>query len=188
MGHIDKLSTSTWFTLLYYGQGNACYLHVIHVVLWTRQCLLPSCDSPCCTMDRAMLATFMWFTLLYYGKGNACHIHVIQVALLWTMQCLLSSCNSSCCTLDKAMLATFTWFFSNEWVIMIRLTRELTTKTLTNYRAKVQCSQLNGLDFTSFPEVRPLWHSSQVPRQWLDSQFSPRLYRTAMSHFKCLQS
>ena len=37
----------------------------------------------------------------------------------------------------------------NGWVITIRLTRGLSTKTLTNYRAKVQCSQLCGLDFTS---------------------------------------
>ena len=35
-------------------------------------------------------------------------------------------------------------------VIMIRLTRGLTTKTLRNYRAKDQCSQLDSLDFTSF--------------------------------------
>ena len=38
----------------------------------------------------------------------------------------------------------------NGWVITIRLTRELTTNTLTHYRAKVQCSQLRGLNFTSF--------------------------------------
>ena len=38
----------------------------------------------------------------------------------------------------------------NGWVIMIRLTHGLTTKTLTNYKAKVQCSQLSGLNFTNF--------------------------------------
>ena len=59
----------------------------------------------------------------------------------------------------------------------------LTTKTWTNYRAKVQCSQLRGLTFTSFPDVRPLWHSSLIPRPWLNSQFSPRLYWTTVSQF-----
>ena len=39
---------------------------------------------------------------------------------------------------------------SNGWVIIIRLTRRLTTKTLANYRAKVQYPQLHGLDFTTF--------------------------------------
>ena len=50
----------------------------------------------------------------------------------------------------------------NGWAIMIRLTRGLIKKTLTNYRAKVH----------------------NVPRQWLESQFLPRLYRTTMSQFK----
>ena len=34
----------------------------------------------------------------------------------------------------------------------VRFTRGLTTKTLTKYRAKVQYSQLCGLDFKSFPK------------------------------------
>ena len=41
-------------------------------------------------------------------------------------------------------------------MVMIRLTRGLITKTLKIYRATVQCSKLCGLDFTSFPEVRPV--------------------------------
>ena len=40
----------------------------------------------------------------------------------------------------------------NKSLVMIRLTRGLTTKTFTNYRTKVQCSQLCGLDFTSYHE------------------------------------
>ena len=48
----------------------------------------------------------------------------------------------------------------------------------------LKCSLPRVLAFTNFPEVRPLYHSSLVPRQWLDSQFSPRLYRTTVSQFK----
>ena len=44
----------------------------------------------------------------------------------------------------------------NGWAIMIRLTRGFTTKTLTNYRIKIQCSPLRGLALTSFPEDHPL--------------------------------
>ena len=40
----------------------------------------------------------------------------------------------------------------NCWVIMIPSTRGLTTNTLTNNRAKVQCLQLRGLAYTSFPK------------------------------------
>ena len=52
---------------------------------------------------------------------------------------------------------------------------------MSGLQHQVQCSLLRGLTFTNFPEVRPLWHSSLVSRQWLDSQFSPRLYRTTVT-------
>ena len=40
--------------------------------------------------------------------------------------------------------------FIHGWGSMIRLTLGLITKTLTNYRGTVQCSQLRCLDFTGF--------------------------------------
>ena len=73
----------------------------------------------------------------------------------------------------------------NGWVIMIRLTRGLITKTLANYRAIVY-NVRNCLAWLSqvFPRSVPCDILQWFPHQWLDSQFSPRLYRTTVSQFK----
>ena len=55
---------------------------------------------------------------------------------------------------------------------------------MSRLQHQIQWAQLRGLAFTGFLEVRPLSHSSLLPRQWLDLKFSPRLYRSAMSQFK----
>ena len=51
-------------------------------------------------------------------------------------------------------------------------------------RHQIKCSLLRGLAFTSFPEVCPYNILHCFPHQWLDSQFSPRLYRTIVIPFK----
>ena len=68
------------------------------------------------------------------------------------------------------------------WALMIRLTRGLITKALTNYRAKVYnvrycVAWLSQIIPRSVPYVILQWFTHQR----LDSQFSPRLYRTTVS-------
>ena len=55
-----------------------------------------------------------------------------------------------------------------------------------SFNSWVDNKDINKLKSIMFATVWPGFHkfSSLVSRQWLDSQFSPRLYRTAMSQFK----